>query len=276
MYDSVNISAIPLNAQMIGCYGDSRFMNVEAARTRFPHAVIVVISAAGTNVGVVGDCETGDLTPTGSVSWVQMRRAAGVDPTIYMNTSTWPAVRSAFQNARVTEPHYWVAQYDGKPVIPSGAIAKQYIDPPGSGGNYDLSVVADYWPGVDKEDTSLQWDQANALGQAKTSFAAILGRFPSQQEEFDFASALVGGTPLNTLCDQLQADAANPDVAPLQAPALLASIKALQTSATVLQAGIQALQGSVATLQAQVANLQQAGPSGPDTALRAYLRSGPQ
>src|SRR5207245_9944229 len=33
--------------------------------------------------------------------------------------------------------------------MPPTAVAKQYQHPPASGGHYDLSVVADYWPGVD-------------------------------------------------------------------------------------------------------------------------------
>jgi hypothetical protein len=66
--------------------------------------------------------------------------------TVYCNTSEWPQVRAAFQNAGVTEPNYWVAQYDNNPTIPAGAVAKQYI---GDYQGYDKSVVADYWPGVD-------------------------------------------------------------------------------------------------------------------------------
>ncbi len=55
-------------------------------------------------------------------------------------------MRGAFGDAHVLEPHYWVAAHPGAgATIPPGAIAHQYADT----GPVDLSVVADYWPGVD-------------------------------------------------------------------------------------------------------------------------------
>jgi len=46
----------------------------------------------------------------------------------------------------VTEPHWWIAAYPGNGAnLYPGAVAHQYADP----GPVDLSVVADYWPGVD-------------------------------------------------------------------------------------------------------------------------------
>ncbi|GLY65481.1 hypothetical protein [Amycolatopsis taiwanensis] len=49
----------------------------------------------------------------------------------------------------MTQPHCWVARYDGVANLPVGCVAKQYINPPGSGGHFDLSAVADFWPGID-------------------------------------------------------------------------------------------------------------------------------
>lgn len=123
----------------------------------FPGATKVrIVKKAATNDGHVLDVEPGDATPAEAPGWVLRRRAAGADPSVYMNSSTWPAVRAAFQAARVAEPHYWVAQYDGDPDWPAGwaergCVAKQYR------GNYrgvDLSSVADYWPGVDQAPTN--------------------------------------------------------------------------------------------------------------------------
>jgi hypothetical protein len=104
---------------------------------------------ATTDSGTVLDCEQGNCTPAQSVDWVLLRRKAGVDPTVYCGRNTWwGQIRAAFQARNVPEPHYWVADYSGdpaKPAIPPGAIALQYED----AGPYDLSAVADYWPGVD-------------------------------------------------------------------------------------------------------------------------------
>lgn len=150
MYDSVTATDIPTSAAMVAGYVSGRFAWSAADWARFPNAVKVGIATqANVNDGQVLDVEPGDATPAQSVGWVQMRRQAGTDPTVYCNASTLPQVQSAFTSAGVAQPHYWVAHYDGKAEIPAGCVAKQYIDPPGSGGHYDLSAVADFWPGVD-------------------------------------------------------------------------------------------------------------------------------
>lgn len=146
MYDAVTVGNIPASATLVAGYVDGHYMNVGGMRARFPHATIVQIAVSShTNAGHVLDVETGDATPTEAVAWVKMRRSAGADPSVYCNTSIWPTVRAAFRNAGVTEPHYWIANWDGSPVIPAGAVAKQYA----STDAIDTSSVAAYWPGVD-------------------------------------------------------------------------------------------------------------------------------
>src|SRR5581483_5471421 len=148
MYDGVDASRLPANAQLVGGYVDGAYAWSAADWARFPRSVKVRIAVfSSTNDGEVLDVEPGNATPAESVDWVLMRRRAGADPTVYMNTSTWPTVRSAFSARKVAEPHYWVAQYDGITALPAGAVAKQYYNNNQAG--YDLSVVADYWPGVD-------------------------------------------------------------------------------------------------------------------------------
>lgn len=159
MYDSINPSSIPVDAALVAGYVDGLYRNMDALAARFPNALRVPIAVfPSTDDGLVLDVETGDATPAQAPGWVQMRRAAGVDPTVYCNTDTWPAVRAAFQAAGVSEPHYWIAQYDGVAAIPAGAIAKQFesTDP------WDLSVVADYWPGVDPAPTEEDYMDSNA------------------------------------------------------------------------------------------------------------------
>jgi hypothetical protein len=154
MYDGINtdvpkIAALPDAIGLVAGYVDGEFAWSPEDWARFPNSTHVRIACfATTNDGEVLDVEPGNATPAESVDWVLMRRQAGADPTVYMNTSTWPAVRAAFQARDVQEPHYWVAQYDGIAILPAGAIAKQYYNSDSAG--YDLSVVADYWPGVDE------------------------------------------------------------------------------------------------------------------------------
>jgi hypothetical protein len=159
MYDGVADDAhvIPASAQLVAGYVDGLYAWSDAHWARFPNSVKVRIACfADTNDGDVLDCEPGNCTPAQSVDWVLMRRRSGADPTVYCNQLDpkvgWPAVRAAFHARNVAEPHYWVANYSvdqTNPQIPDGAIAIQYTDT----GSYDLSAVADHWPGVDPATT---------------------------------------------------------------------------------------------------------------------------
>ena len=149
MNDAVTPSNIdPSKVQLVAGYLNGIYAWSAADWARFPNAVHVGISVrASYTQGHVLDVENGDATPAESVGWVQARRAAGADPTVYCNGSTWPLVRAAFQSAGVAEPHYWIAEYDGDPTLPAGVVAKQYLGDVAPG--IDISSVADYWPGVD-------------------------------------------------------------------------------------------------------------------------------
>ena len=116
---------------------------------RFARAVKVTISTQpGSTIGDVADVERGDMTPDDAVAWVVTRRAAGAHPTVYLSEAAWPDARRVFHGRGIPEPEWWIAGYPGSVgagVLYSGAVAHQYEDR----GPYDVSVVADYWPGVD-------------------------------------------------------------------------------------------------------------------------------
>lgn len=165
MYDAVTVANIPATATMVAGYVDGKYANLTAMRKRFPNAVIVGIAVrASTNDGDVLDIETGDATPAQGPGWVKMRRAAGKDPSVYCNSSTWPAVRAAFKAAKVAEPHYWIAHYDGDPTIPAGAMAKQFHND----GGWDLSSVVSHWPGVDDGKTTTPVKPPPSAGSSYT------------------------------------------------------------------------------------------------------------
>jgi nucleoid-associated protein YgaU len=146
MYDTVDAHSAPAGAGLLAGYVNGKYANMDALRKRYPHALLVGIAVtADHDGGVVLDVERGDATPAEAPGWVTMRRHDGVDPTVYCSASIWPQVRAAFHVEHVAEPHYWIAQWDDRAVLPAGAVAKQYINTPG----YDVSVVAAYWPGVD-------------------------------------------------------------------------------------------------------------------------------
>jgi hypothetical protein len=154
MYDSVRPGEIPADAEMVALYVDGKYAATAADWNRFTRAVKVRISAVGSNVNAhVFDVENGCIWPPAAVvPLVVAARKLGIDPTVYVNQNNdWEPTRRAFDAAGVAHPHWWVANYDNRKTVPAGAVAKQYADPgmPGVGGHYDLSVVADFWPGVD-------------------------------------------------------------------------------------------------------------------------------
>lgn len=150
MYDSVNAWAIPAAAPMVAGYEDGAYAWSEAAWARFPNAIKVLISVgANPRLARVADVERGDYLPWQAVDFVLLQRSKGIDPTVYVNLSNWAPTQTEFRLRGVPEPHWWLALYDGVAVVPPGAVAKQYANSVYTHGNYDLSIVADFWPGVD-------------------------------------------------------------------------------------------------------------------------------
>lgn len=147
MADSVDVANLPDGFDLYAAYVDGNYKNYVQAVARFGLNVVGIAVFSTTNMGTVGDCESGDMTPQTAVQWAVMRRAAGVDPTIYCSEALWPTVQQAFIDAGVPEPHWWIAGYPGSvgDALYPGSVAHQWIDR----GPYDESVVADYWPGVD-------------------------------------------------------------------------------------------------------------------------------
>ncbi|OIJ63882.1 hypothetical protein WN71_031220 [Streptomyces mangrovisoli] len=147
MYDAVTPSNIPATATMVAGYADGKYANIPQLKARFPHATVVSIAVHHTTAAQVLDVEPGCSSAREAVLWCTqtMAHTSNKELTVYCNTSTWPTVRAAFRAARVTEPNYWVAQYDNKPHIPDSAVAKQYA----SNKKFDTSVVSGHWPGID-------------------------------------------------------------------------------------------------------------------------------
>lgn len=159
--DSTNWQAIPADTPIVAGYvPPSSFAWPPAAWAKFANSIQVRItpsaSVSGRGIQVL-DVETGDATPGQVPGWVNASRAAGQEPTTYMNSSNWAAVIDACNGAGVAVPQFWVASWNNTPDLPTisvggrtySAVAHQYSDPPASGGDYDVSVVASYWPGVD-------------------------------------------------------------------------------------------------------------------------------
>lgn len=169
MFDSTTAADIPAGAVMVGAYlRPSRYQWSAADRARFPYARFVNItpsaSVYGTEDGFpvhVLDVENGDATADQVPGWVTNSRAAGQEPTVYTFLANWAAVIRAIDAAHLAHPPYWIASWNNTRDLPSitvngvthTATAHQYAGSATSGGHYDRSCVAPYWPGVDPAPT---------------------------------------------------------------------------------------------------------------------------
>jgi len=155
MYDAIYPKNIPANAVVVASYVDGKWPNYTDAVNRFPYARHLSIAVFAKDDAMALDVERYDASPQEAPGWVARQRKRGyAHPIVYMNTATWPAVRAEFKRQNVPEPLYWVADYTSGPSIPTGAIAHQYqgTTPPG----YDVSVIADYVPGLDPAPAPVQ------------------------------------------------------------------------------------------------------------------------
>ncbi|HEX3513855.1 MAG TPA: hypothetical protein VHT26_07640 [Trebonia sp.] len=148
MRDSAAIDQIdPASVDLIGYYVDGRYVPTASQLARFAGKVHVPISVDSRgNLGVVGDGPPDNGAWPDWVNWVVRRRQAGVDPTMYTNLSSWPAAIQYFNRANVAQPHWWIAEWNGRAEMIGGAVAHQYQEVV---NRWDDSVVADYWPGID-------------------------------------------------------------------------------------------------------------------------------
>ena len=170
MYDSITASDIPRSAAIVAGYIDHPLYTWKASDwALFPNAVKVRIAInASTNAGDVLDVERYDATPDQAPGWIRMRQASGLStPTIYCNYSSWPAVKAACAGLQYDA---WIADYDNNPTIYPGACAHQYINEPLSGGHYDLSSCADYWPRLAPEVSDLTPEESQWLKDLHDTF----------------------------------------------------------------------------------------------------------
>lgn len=147
MYDAIDASLLPTGGDLYAGYVDGKWPSYSAIVKRFPGKLVVGIATnPNTNDGIIGDGPPDNGTWSEWVNWVDMRRKAGEDPWINTNQeNNWQAGIEAFRAANKAEPHWWVANYDGNPVLPAGALMKQYA----SNNDYDTSSCASYLPGID-------------------------------------------------------------------------------------------------------------------------------
>jgi hypothetical protein len=179
MFDGIYPDQVPDGADIYAGYVGGNWPDFTGLQVAHPGKLHVSIAVNASEQARVLDVETGDATPAEAPGWAARQRAAGNPyPVIYCNTSTWPAVQAAFAEQGVPAPLYWVAAYLNQvpnlaalPAIPAGAIALQCYDY----GGYDLSVVADHWPGLDPDPITAPPAQSTEEDDMKASVMAVNG-----------------------------------------------------------------------------------------------------
>lgn len=161
LYDSTNAADVPPGSELVAGYVDGSSAWSAADWQRFPGRKLVRVCIFNNRFdAAVIDVESGNNDATGAVPWIAGKWSRGETPTVYCFSDEGPAgyrisdVRAACRVAAVKLPLFWIAKWDGiaelYPSDPS-IVAKQYANPTLTGGHYDASIVADTWPGIDKE-----------------------------------------------------------------------------------------------------------------------------
>lgn len=154
MADSVTARDIPVGKfDLVAGYVDGLYKWSDADWALHASSQHVRITVLGTVDGAdVADVENGDLTPDEAAAWAARVIYAGRTPALYFSRSAFGAVNAAMVAAGINPSQWtvWAADWTGSPHILPGTYATQWADPAyGSGGHFDVSLVTDYWPGID-------------------------------------------------------------------------------------------------------------------------------
>lgn len=153
MFDDVNVSLMPTNAEAYAGYVDGRFANFTTLARMFPHAHLLSITVFG-NKAECADVETGDMTNASVYEWFKAMQKAGVwRPCIYTSASNMKAMQETMKANGFPRSSYrlWSAHYNGQAhfCAPNTcgygldqADATQFTDR-ALGRSLDESIVAD-------------------------------------------------------------------------------------------------------------------------------------
>lgn len=150
IFDAVDVSALPINANIILGYidGTETSDNYAQVRARFPFAKILTVTTTAQNRADICDVEKGDATPEDAAFGLKR----GMFPTIYSSLST----KSALDEACAGLTWNWfAADPTGVPHICEGSIATQYAwgSLGQTNGNYDASLSVPNYPVAISEPT---------------------------------------------------------------------------------------------------------------------------
>lgn len=145
MYDSVNPTALPTNANAVAGYVDGWWPSFSAVASRFAGRAHCLSITVHGNIAACLDVESGAASPSQALAWVRSMQRRGVwRPCVYASASVMPQVQQQLRPLPRASYRLWVASYPGPgSVVPTGMDAHQYTDHGPHGENYDISVCLD-------------------------------------------------------------------------------------------------------------------------------------
>lgn len=169
MYDSVDVSQIPVTAEAVAGYVGGTWKTFPVLVQRFPHAHRLSIAVNASEDADCLDVESGDATPADCPAWYhrQKQRTPATKPVFYCDTSTAPAVVDALISAGIYRGWYrlWTAHYTNAPHIETGSDATQWSNK-ALGRNLDISwcrdsffADPDTWQPGDEVNWCKEWDR---------------------------------------------------------------------------------------------------------------------
>jgi len=118
MFDSIDVTQIPVGPLAVAGYVDGAFQTMTELAARFPHALRLSIAVSPAHDADCLDVETGDASPAEVPGWYDRQRARGVArPCIYANASTMQAgIIPLVRSGRIARPlvRLWSAHYSGQ------------------------------------------------------------------------------------------------------------------------------------------------------------------
>jgi peptidoglycan hydrolase-like protein with peptidoglycan-binding domain len=153
MYDSIDISQIPLNAAAVAGYVDGQWPTYSQLAARFPHAQRLSIAVTASADADCLDIEPGDATVSSAAGWYNRQKARGLAvPVFYCSVSTMnadlvPAINAAGiprSSVRLWSAHYGAGEHICGPatcrLLSTPADGTQYTDA-ALGRNLDASLL---------------------------------------------------------------------------------------------------------------------------------------
>lgn len=153
MYDSVDVSQIPLSAVAVAGYVGGNWVTIPRLQQLYPDAKKLTIAVNASEDAECLDIENGDATPDEAAAWVKRQHARGVKrPAVYCSlaiawTVWWKLRRAGIKRkqVRIFTAHYTYKPHRCSPLCHFGfwtkADATQFTDK-SMGRNLDASLCA--------------------------------------------------------------------------------------------------------------------------------------